>query len=880
MFFHRTKTRVAYLLPLLLVSQTIDAQIRSHQADLSVRARWTSAEQIEVSDLPRFGGATPRAQLVSCSQLPLNPVDLSVIQQSRGAWSLRPENLTAPELRAWMKRDPCLRVLRGEQVLWQTAIALQGVLDDLFYTDAPLGPQFSAKSISISVWAPSATQVKLRMFEQASAAFTTPDQVIVMEEKNGVWSAHLPRRWEGRYYQFQVTVWHPTEAAFLTHNTTDPYSVSLSANSVASLLVDVDSEATRPPGWQTSRPPAAVAPGRIVIYESHLRDLTAADPGIPLALRGKYLGLASSTSKALQHLSELAQSGVTHLHLLPLFDFATVPERDSEQAQLPASSPGDPLELLPAQLDKIRHRDSYNWGYDPVHYFSPEGSYATDPDGVARIRELRTLAMALNRAGLHLVQDVVFNHTYSGGLDSFSVLQKIVPLYYYRLRSDGRIADSSCCADTASESLMFERLMRDALVHWARTYRVTGFRFDLMSFHSRATMLRLRDALRDLTWERDGVDGASLYIYGEGWSFGSLYDRAPQDAFTQANGAGSGIGFFNDRMRDALRGGTTSPSELSDQGVISGLWDDFNFDPRNRNTPTTDSQRKEKFLHLLDVVKIGLAGNLRNFWFREHRGTWQRAQDISFRGVPAATAESARENIAYVSAHDGTTLWDALNAKLPFTANGYTAPLSERVRRHQLGLSVALLSQGVPFIEGGSELLRSKCGDTDSYDSGDVYNEIDWSLQDNGWGKALPPGWKNLSEWPHWRPRLLSPNLHPQSSDISSTLEFVHGLLRLRQQYSVFQMMETSEIQRGLEFLDSPAGSLFVRWQRGNEIVLAVWNFTRSPQTLNLPSSDSPWRVAPVYQEYAPQMMRDLRWQQQAVQVGPLSLVVLIPAKP
>ncbi len=204
----------------------------------------------------------------------------------------------------------------------------------------------------------------------------------------------------------------------------------------------------------------------------------------------------------------------------------------------------------------VRDRDGFNWGYDPYHYTVPEGSYSTDPSGSARIREFREMVQALNTAGLRVVMDVVYNHTHASGQNDKSVLDKVVPGYYHRLNAEGAVEKSTCCANTASEHVMMEKLMVDSLRTWATAYKVDGFRFDLMGHHMVANMLKVRERLSALTLDRDGVDGSKIYLYGEGWDFGEVAYGARGLNATQANLAGTGIGTFNDRMRDAVRGGS------------------------------------------------------------------------------------------------------------------------------------------------------------------------------------------------------------------------------------------------------------------------------------------------------------------------------------
>ena len=281
------------------------------------------------------------------------------------------------------------------------------------------------------------------------------------------------------------------------------------------------------------------------------------DATVPAAERGTYAAFSRTTSDGMRHLGELADAGLTHVHLLPVFDIATVDEDRSTHLEPPcdlASFPRDSAEQQ-ACIAQVRAEDGFNWGYDPWHYTAPEGSYALDAQGAARTTEFRSMVKSLNDAGLRVVMDVVYNHTNAAGQAEKSVLDRIVPGYYHRLLEDGTLATSTCCANTATEHDMMEKLMVDSIVTWARDYKVDGFRFDLMGHHSKANMLAVRAALDELTLAEDGVDGSKIYLYGEGWNFGEVANDARFVQATQLNMDGTGIGTFNDRLRDAVRGG-------------------------------------------------------------------------------------------------------------------------------------------------------------------------------------------------------------------------------------------------------------------------------------------------------------------------------------
>ena len=280
-----------------------------------------------------------------------------------------------------------------------------------------------------------------------------------------------------------------------------------------------------------------------------MRDFSITDETVPAGHRGTYLAFTDDRSDGMRHLRRLADSGLNTLHLLPSNDIATIEEDRSKQQEPQCdlrSFPPD-SEAQQACLEPIRDTDGFNWGYDPLHYTTPEGSYSTRPDGPARTREFREMVQAVNRAGLRVVMDVVYNHTPAAGQDPKSILDRIVPGYYHRLTLTGSVETSTCCSNTATEHRMMEKLMVDSVVTWAREYKVDGFRFDLMGHHSKANMLEVRRALDKL--------GRDIYVYGEGWNFGEVANDARFVQATQLNMAGTGIGTFSDRLRDAVRGG-------------------------------------------------------------------------------------------------------------------------------------------------------------------------------------------------------------------------------------------------------------------------------------------------------------------------------------
>ncbi|MCU0491958.1 MAG: pullulanase-type alpha-1,6-glucosidase [Chloroflexaceae bacterium] len=526
---------------------------------------------------------------------------------------------------------------------------------------------------------------------------------------------------------------------------------------------------------------------------------------------------------------------MTHIHLLPTFDIATIEEDKSKRqepdlAQLTTFPPDS--EQQQATIDPIRDKDGFNWGYDPYHYNVPEGSYSTNPDGPTRIVEFREMVQALNGAGLRVVLDVVYNHTNASGQNPRSVLDKVVPGYYHRLNGEGVVEKSTCCDNTATEHRMMEKLMVDSVLLWAKAYKVDGFRFDLMGHHMVSNMVKVREALDGLTVANDGVDGKSIYVYGEGWNFGEVQDNARGLNATQINLAGTGIGTFNDRLRDGARGGTPfgNPRE---QGFLTGLWEA----PNGYDQGDEATQREQLLTHM-DWIRVGLTGNLKTFEFTDRRGETVRGEQVIYNGQPAGYNASPVEHIVYVSAHDNETLFDAVQLKAPASAS-----IAERVRMHNLGLSLVALSQGVPFFHAGDDLLRSKSLDRNSYNSGDWFNRIDWTGATDNWGVGLPPRGDNETHWPLMKELLGNPALKPQPADIQFAAANFREMLQIRRSSPLFRMQTAAQVQQHLSFLNTGAeqtpGLIVMRLSALGEAslntpyeeIVVLLNGTGKPQT-------------------------------------------------
>ncbi|MEU8391919.1 pullulanase-type alpha-1,6-glucosidase [Micromonospora sp. NPDC048843] len=679
-------------------------------------------------------------------------------------------------------------------LLAATGVQIPGVLDDVYSraADATLGPTFAGRTPSLALWAPTAHSVRLHLFDSPTAAAKTVP--MRRDDRTGVWSVRGDHTWTGKFYRYEVRAWQPAAQRMVTASVTDPYAVALAADSTHSQLVDLNDRALAPPGWRTLRKPAPVPAAKAQITELSVRDFSIADDTVPAERRGTFLAFTDPGTAGMTHLRALGDAGVTHLHLLPVFDFATIPEKRADQRQ-----PACDLAALPpdsAEQQKcvaaVAETDGYNWGYDPLHYTVPEGGYAVDPVGAARTTEFRRMVAGANDAGLRVVMDVVYNHTSAAGTDAKSVLDQIVPGYYHRLLEDGTVANSTCCANTAPEHAMMGKLVVDSLVTWARQYKVDGFRFDLMGHHPKANILAVRAALDRLTVARDGVDGKAIMLYGEGWNFGEVANDARFLQATQANMAGTGIGAFNDRLRDAVRGGGPFDANPRVQGFASGLYTDPNGDAVNGSP----AEQKARLLHAHDLIKVGLTGNLRGYQFTDTAGRAVTGAQVDYNGSPAGYTAAPGEAVTYADAHDNEILYDALAYKLPQATTA-----ADRSRMQVLALGTVVLGQGTGFVTAGTERLRSKSLDRNSYNSGDWFNQIRWGCEGgNGFGAGLPPAPDNEDKWSYAKPLLADPALVPDCAAINTTDARYAELLRIRASSPVFGLATAEQVQRRVAF--------------------------------------------------------------------------------
>ncbi|TFC16290.1 pullulanase-type alpha-1,6-glucosidase [Cryobacterium algoritolerans] len=721
-----------------------------------------------------------------------------------------------------------------------TGVRLPGVLDDL-YADAavsrPLGVTWSKKRPTVAVWAPTAQKVDLLAWTAGDAA--EPERVALKRQADGTWTATGAKGWADASFVFEVTVFAPTTGKIEVNQVTDPYSVALTTNSTRSVFVDLSNRDYRPKKWERAESPTIDKPVDRSIYELHVRDFSISDQTVPEPLRGTY-GAFGVDSAGTRHLKKLAEAGLNTVHLLPTFDIATIEEDRSKQAvpacDLKSFGPASPEQQ--ACVQATADADGFNWGYDPLHFQAPEGSYAANPRGGARVAEFRSMVGALHDDGLQVVLDEVYNHTAASGQTAKSVLDQVVPGYYHRLNPLGAVETSTCCQNVATEHRLAERLMVDSVVLWAKEYRVDGFRFDLMGHHSKQNLLAVRAALNRLTPKQDGVNGKAIYLYGEGWNFGEVANNALFEQASQGQLGGTGIGTFNDRLRDAVHGGSpVDGGTVQQQGFGTGLGTDPNGAAINGTTP----QALARLAQASDLVRLGLAANLRSYSFVTSDGTVKRGDELDYNGSPAGYADQPDEVINYVDAHDNETLFDLLALKMP--AN---SAMTDRVRMNTLSLATATLSQAPSLWHAGTDLLRSKSLDRDSYNSGDWFNRIDWTGQTNNFGVGLPSAAANKDKWDIQRPLLANPALVPTPADITAASDQAQDLLRLKQSTELFRLGDAKLIKQKLSF---PAGgptqipgviAMHIDDTVGADLdpkldgLLTVFNASPKPQTIRL----------------------------------------------
>ncbi|GGY78628.1 hypothetical protein GCM10011613_24170 [Cellvibrio zantedeschiae] len=775
-------------------------------------------------------------------------------------------NLSADVMKDLLKNELVLNQYSDQGLLLAASeVQTAGIIDELYTAgtnDADeitdFGASVLADAVQFKVWAPTAKKVKVLLFD-ANKKPLTPAVLAMQEDRStGTWVAKGGKDLAFAYYQFEVTVYHPASKKMEVLVVSDPYSHSLSADGFYSQVIDLNDAKTQPEAWSSQARPRVDAPEDNILYEVHIRDFSASDKSIKNPdVRGKYAAFLEKDSDGIKHLTELRAAGLNVIHLMPAFDFGTVnsdPEKtislDDKLEKVCRINPKNPActknfnpeqrlrDLLTglnprtgdaqAIIESLRTQDNYNWGYDPFHYTVPQSSYAINPEGAARVVEFRAMVRQLHDMGFKVIMDVVYNHTYAAGLHEKSVLDKIVPNYYHRLNPvTGAIEQSTCCDNTATEHVMMAKLMTDSLAVWARDYRIDGFRFDLMGHQPKNLMLKVRDAVRKID--------PNTYFYGEGWNFGEVANNKRFVQSTQMELGGTEIGTYTDRLRDAVRGGSSMDSGKNlrvNQGIGNGLF----VVP---NDMQAADNNKTKYLNYIDQIQVGLAGNLAQFPLKDTSGKEVVGSGVDYNGSPAGYAKDPADTINYVSKHDNQTLWDNNQYRI-----AYSVSSADRVRMQALSLAYPLLAQGIPFLHMGCEFLRSKSFLRDSYDYGDWFNAVDFSKQSNNYDVGLPPEVKDKDNWP-----IISDVLqksegrdHVTSAHISLSNAMFLDFIKIRSSSPLFRLRTADEIIKRVSFPNAganhQAGLVVMKIDNSDLVIdpnikeiMVVFNNGTTPQT-------------------------------------------------
>lgn len=528
-------------------------------------------------------------------------------------------------------------------------------LDKSAYSGNDLGASYSKKATTFKVWSPNAASVRVNIFEHGSDnegdAGSIMSRAMSLDKTTGVWSVTINGDLLNKYYTYSVTHGKTTK------ETADVYAKACGVNGQRSMVVDLST--TNPDGWENDKHVLVQNQTDASVWEISVADFSSSESsGVSEANRGKYLafteegttvnGVQGASSTCVDYLKKL---GVKYVQIMPFYDFGSVDESKNIM-------------------------DQYNWGYDPVNYNCPEGSYSTNPKkGEVRIKECKQMIQALHNAGIGVIMDVVYNHTYT----SDSWFQRTVPNYYYRMNNDGTFSNGSGCSnDTASEHLMFRKYMIDSVTYWASEYHIDGFRFDLMGLHDVTTMNSIRTALDNLY--ADG-SGSQILMYGEAWDMATNCDEgtvlASQKNLKQLSDR---IGAFDDTIRDAIKGST---------GGTDGAF-------------VQEGSRRAN-------LKTGIAG--------------QSDTTTGWANVPS-------QCVTYASCHDNLCLYDKLVGSVYGSDGKYRKRYEDLVAMNKLSAAIVITSQGIPFSLGGEEFCRSKDGDENSYASSRKENMLDWENVD------------------------------------------------------------------------------------------------------------------------------------------------------
>lgn len=592
------------------------------------------------------------------------------------------------------------------------------------YTGKDLGLTYSPSQSFFRVWLPTAGRAQVIFYKEGKGG----DPLFTAEMKKaekGTWTANVKGDQHGKFYTIRAEI-----GGKWTEETTDPYARIVGVNGRRGMIAALSK--TNPLNWAQDKSPAFKNKTDAVLYELHVRDASIHNSS-GIKNKGKFIGLAeqgtrnsAGLSTGLDHIKEL---GVTHVHLLPSYDFFTVDETKLDQPQ-------------------------YNWGYDPLNYNTPEGSFSTNPyDGTVRIREFKQLIQRFHSNGLRVVMDVVYNHTMLGPKSNLNIL---VPGYYYRQKPDGSFSDATACGnETASERAMMRKFIVESVLYWVKEYHIDGFRFDLMGVHDIETMNLVSKELHKIR--------PDILLYGEGWTAGSCPLPDSVRALKKNAYKLDKIAVFSDDLRDGIKG---SVFDNNDRGFASG------------KTGMEES------------IKFGVVAACKHPQVRYDK--------VNYSKEPYAA--QPHQTISYCECHDNHVLWD----KLAISVKDATE--AERMDMHKLSLSIVLTSQGISFLHAGTEFLRSKQGNENSFDAGDGVNVIDWNLKTSN----------------------------------QAVMNYVKALVAMRRAHPAFRMTSADEIARHLQFREDLAGGLVGYTINGAAVndswkkIQVMYNGNKTSQTVSL----------------------------------------------
>ncbi|MFU0799142.1 MAG: type I pullulanase [Xylanivirga thermophila] len=661
--------------------------------------------------------------------------------------------------------EPCSAIMRG-------------ILDqqEFYYNGDDLGVTYNNDASIFKLWAPTAKLVSLVLYDNAGEYngagevidHSSGKEIEMQPADKGIWQIKVDGDLNGKFYMYKVEF-----ANNIVNYAVDPYAKAVSANGQRSAIVDLKS--TDPEGFAPYKKPAFVSPTDAVIYELHVRDFSI-DENSGMENKGKFLALTENDTKGpediytgIAHLKDL---GITHVHLLPVFDFKTI---DELQVDNPDSS-----------------KPKYNWGYDPQNYNAPEGSYSTDPtDPKKRIEEFKQMVQVLHDNGIRVIMDVVYNHTYTTGQSPFDA---VVPGFFYRTDDNGKYTNGSGCGnEIATERAMVKKYIKDSVKYWVKEYGVDGFRFDLMGLIDNQTMTEITQELKDID--------PSIFIYGEPWQAGGS-PLPVEYQTTKGKQKGKGFAVFNDNFRNAIKGGN---------------------DDATKGFATGESGKEQ------DIVN-GIRGAIDDF------------------------TDSPTETINYITCHDNLNLWDkiiksqGLDNSDPYKNVDLDNVMeNETVKRSILANGIVLTSQGVPFIQAGDEILRTKYGDHNSYKSPDAINKISWQ------NKAM----------------------------FKPVFDYYRGIIKLRKEHPAFRMNTKEAIENNLVICRANNDIVVyqIKEYANNDPwknIVVVYNGSDEEQEVQLPFSTS-WNIVVDHEKAGVETIRTVEGDK--IQVKPISLTVLYDEK-